>query len=1268
LHGIGGFKMKNLILYSFSFILTAFFSNLVFAQNGVSKSMNVQGTIYQPSSSNPFLGVANIRFQILNQAATCVLYQETVTAVNTTNTNGAFSVDLGTTATRINNIDATTTLGINIFKNNITHASVTGCAGAVVIGANEKRKLRIAFDVGSGFSDMSPDVEILTAPYAMIAETLDGHAANEFIMANTSAGMQVSQANLETLLNSITNFNTLNNFAQTGNISGNAATATTASTVSNGAITANKLAQMGATTGQVMKWDGASWVASNDLSGAGGTVTSVTASLPLSASVGTTPNITIATANTTTTGALTSTDWNTFNNKLSNFSTMTSNDISTALSYAPVSPITLNNSLNNYLPLAGGTLTGAVNVNSQNITNLGHMTMMPNKTLHLGNLTNAQQATLVATPLTSADKGKVWFNTDDALLKFWDGSAVQNIASGGGSQWTTSGSNISYSTGNVGIGTSSPAEKLDINGNIKVNDSLVFSGIGQVVKSDNTGFNALTGGTSASNTFGSMLVTYGNSHPTLSGYLDLYAGLNSGGPIRFFKSNGLEAMRIASSGTVGIGTSTPFTNSTLHLETIFNSGGVKALEIRGPASDNNWGGGIHLTSNNTTTTDASIITSNGGFDIINSKAAPIRLSTNSVERVRVDATGKVGIGITSPTAKLQIASSDGTASSAPLKFTSGTNLTTPEAGAVEYDGTNLYFTDSGAIRRTIATASGVSGSYVAKSGDTMTGVLNITASSASADLSVTQSGAGPAATFMGGHVGIGTETPSSLLHIRNGTIRSDVTTSVGTYNLNFDNNIGLRADGTGFSLDGFYSGSWHGPYMFVSRVGGNVGIGGITSPSYKLDVAGDVNVTGNFKINGANINTGTVTNVTGTSPISVATGTSTPVISIATANTTTTGALSSSDFTTFNNKLSASTNHAGDVSGTYSALTVDKIKGQSLTLGSNTSGNYLRNNGTGWVNANLQSGDITTSLGYTPANNSNLSNYLTTSVFNGYVASANCTTSQTMYWNSVSSTFSCANISISTSQITGLATSASVDTTNASNISSGTLNAARLPAGVATQWTTTGSNIYYNSGNVGIGTTSPTSKLDVVGASMSAFGVTALRISSSSSGYGASIQLDESSGAGGRKYNMISTSSNNSTIGGGKFAIYDVTGDAYRFTMDSSGNVGIGTTTPAAKLEVQGQVVSKTFDNGSNTSFDLNNGNIQFTAANCGIMNLSNMVDGGSYQIVVQGGLSAVCDFNHSGLTFRYNPANDVTTGNTHTIYSMTRVGNNVYVNWITGY
>ena len=42
-----------------------------------------------------------------------------------------------------------------------------------------------------------------------------------------------------------------------------------------------------------------------------------------------------------------------------------------------------------------------------------------------------------------------------------------------------------------------------------------------------------------------------------------------------------------------------------------------------------------------------------------------------------------------------------TAGTAPLKFTSGTSLTTPESGAVEFDGTN-YFVTASTTRYTLA--------------------------------------------------------------------------------------------------------------------------------------------------------------------------------------------------------------------------------------------------------------------------------------------------------------------------------------------------------------------------------------------------------------------------------------------------------------------------------------------------------------------------------------------------------------------------------------
>lgn len=70
----------------------------------------------------------------------------------------------------------------------------------------------------------------------------------------------------------------------------------------------------------------------------------------------------------------------------------------------------------------------------------------------------------------------------------------------------------------------------------------------------------------------------------------------------------------------------------------------------------------------------------------------------SNERMRIIANGNVGIGQTSPTAVLHIKAGTATAGTAPLKLTAGTNLTTAEAGAMEYNNTP-HFTNSDATRR-----------------------------------------------------------------------------------------------------------------------------------------------------------------------------------------------------------------------------------------------------------------------------------------------------------------------------------------------------------------------------------------------------------------------------------------------------------------------------------------------------------------------------------------------------------------------------------------
>ena len=98
----------------------------------------------------------------------------------------------------------------------------------------------------------------------------------------------------------------------------------------------NETPTSGVPTSRTLTINGVGYDLSADRSWSVGTVTSVSASSPLSSSGGTNPTITISAAGSSSSGFLTSIDWNTFNNK-----------VSTA-------------QLANYLPLTGGTLSGSL--------------------------------------------------------------------------------------------------------------------------------------------------------------------------------------------------------------------------------------------------------------------------------------------------------------------------------------------------------------------------------------------------------------------------------------------------------------------------------------------------------------------------------------------------------------------------------------------------------------------------------------------------------------------------------------------------------------------------------------------------------------------------------------------------------------------------------------------------------------------------------------------------------------------------------------------
>ena len=604
------------------------------------------------------------------------------------------------------------------------------------------------------------------------------------------------------------------------------------------------------------------------------------------------------------------------------------------------------------------------------------------------------------------------------------------------SQWSSGGgSEIYYNTGNVGIGSATPGARLTVNGQVSLgkNNSIDLGNI-----------------SNESSLFGN------------------YNNYDSGG------GGSNEAYAFGS-------------------HNILDNGGSGSRSMFVFGSQN-------------IATDSSVIL---GYGVSNTAANSVAIGFNNTTLNILD-TGNVGIGTTNPTARVHIV--EGSTTVAPLKFTSGSLLAAPAAGAIEYDGSSLYYTDGTNTRRAIAANAGT-GTYdnvstVANSSGNIS--LYPNSGAGSVVISSTTMSSSPQTGALVVHGGLGVSgTIFTNQIVSNGTIQgSSITATTG---LIAPNIYGSVNSGGNLFIDSTVHASKG--KVIIAQSGGLVGVG-TNNPTELVHVASS-----------------------GNTGLKIETSASTAAPALKFANTATGDTLFIGMERQSGGSLVASSTGLSMVIGGPSSNDIHfATNGSIKTTINGMSGNF----GLGTITPAADIGWASPALEVSGTRGTMV---LRTGVSGG----------------------------ISTLRLVGPTTGSDVHMNMID--SSGSLHFGMQSGAV-------NALVLAKSGNVGVGTTTPNSLLEIAaagsGTNVLTPSNTTLRITNtdSTSGNYADIRFTGYAGYPAAKISSIFT--NQTSTPAGALAFMTTTNSAAgfgeRMRIDPAGNIGIGTSTPTEKLEVSGAI------------------------------------------------------------------------------------------------
>lgn len=355
------------------------------------------------------------------------------------------------------------------------------------------------------------------------------------------------------------------------------------------------------------------------------------------------------------------------------------------------------------------------------------------------------------------------------------------------------------SSGNVGIGTTSPAYKLDVSGTLHASGNTSIGGTLSV-----TGATTLSSDLNVSGTI--YLGTHHYIRRDTSG-LFMY-NLSAKNYIELYDNTNI----VLNGGKVGIGTTSP--TKKVHIWSDSSAYDSLMLLEKNGAYD------VRFELSNTTSALRIIQQSTGNAYISLKDKYSLNLETSSTVRFTIDGVGNVGIGTKSPETILHVAGNtrvDGFLYL--LNNKSIHSYNTDKSASYEVLRMN---NSNGLVLGNGSSAAGgdliLDGNYIyVRCGSTHTNAIYVNSS---------------------GNVGIGTTSPHCKLDV-NGSIRANGNVLLEAANSTTGGGIAF------WDNSGWVNGTINAKNLILNYAGGNVGIG-TTNPAYKLDVKGQISSTENM--------------------------------------------------------------------------------------------------------------------------------------------------------------------------------------------------------------------------------------------------------------------------------------------------------------------------------------------------------------------------------------------------------------------------------------